>query len=114
MGLTALQTGTAGVAPWRVVAAAMLMGVGAGMVLMPTMTTASRSLPKDRMAAASTFLGINSQLGASVGTALCSVVLGTTGTDPAGFRTAFTVAAALLAAAALPALLLPGRPSRTP
>ncbi|MEU7012248.1 DHA2 family efflux MFS transporter permease subunit [Streptomyces sp. NPDC046385] len=113
MGLTALQTGTAGVAPWRVVTAAMLMGVGAGMVLMPTMTTASRSLPKDRMAAASTFLGINSQLGASVGTALCSVVLSTAGTDPAGFRTAFAVAAALLAAAVLPALLLPGRASRT-
>ncbi|WP_162689042.1 hypothetical protein [Streptomyces sp. ICC1] len=37
MALTALQTGTADVAAWRVVAASMVMGVGAGMVLMPTM-----------------------------------------------------------------------------
>ncbi|MER8042892.1 DHA2 family efflux MFS transporter permease subunit [Streptomyces sp. NPDC094032] len=114
MALTALETGTPGVAPWRVVAAAMVMGMGAGMVLMPTMTTATRSLPKDRMAAASTALGINSQLGAAIGTALCSVVLTTAGIHPSGFRTAFAVAAALLAAAVLPALLLPGRVRRTP
>ncbi|MEU8761082.1 DHA2 family efflux MFS transporter permease subunit [Streptomyces sp. NPDC048659] len=112
MALTALATGTQDVAPWRVVAAAMLMGAGAGMVLMPTMTTASRSLPKDRMAAASTALGINSQLGAAVGTALCSVVLSTAGPGPDGFRTAFAVAAALLAAAVAPALFLPGRAAR--
>ncbi|MFF9840352.1 DHA2 family efflux MFS transporter permease subunit [Streptomyces sp. NPDC020422] len=109
MALSALQTGTEGVATWRVVGAAMVMGVGAGMVLMPTMTTASRDLPKDRLAAASTALSINSQMGASVGTALCSVVLGAAGVDPAGFRTAYAVAAALLALALVPALFLPGR-----
>ncbi|MEV0634433.1 DHA2 family efflux MFS transporter permease subunit [Streptomyces sp. NPDC050619] len=109
MALTALQVGADDVAAWRLVGAAMVMGVGAGMVLMPTMTTASRDLPRDRMAAASTALNINAQVWASVGTALISVVLGSTGTDPAGFRISYAVAAALLALAVVPASLLPGR-----
>ncbi|MEV1078131.1 DHA2 family efflux MFS transporter permease subunit [Streptomyces sp. NPDC050211] len=113
MALLALQTGVEGVAPWRVVAASVVMGIGAGMVLLPTMTTATRELPKDRMAAASTTLSINSQVWASVGTALISVVLGSAGTDPSGFRITFAVAATLLGLALLPALLLPGgRPER--
>ncbi|MEU3721571.1 DHA2 family efflux MFS transporter permease subunit [Streptomyces sp. NPDC031705] len=106
---SALLTGTDGVPAWQVVGAAMVMGVGAGMVLMPTMTTASRDLPAERVAAASTALGINSQLWASVGTALLSVVLGSTGPNPAGFRLAYGVAAVLLALAVIPALRLPGR-----
>ncbi|GAA4011204.1 DHA2 family efflux MFS transporter permease subunit [Streptomyces sp. NBC_01352] len=109
MALTALQIGEADVPAWRLVGAGMVMGVGSGMVLMPTMTTASRDLPKDRMAAASTALSINAQVWASVGTALISVVLGSTGADPAGFRVAYAVAAGLLALALLPAALLPGR-----
>ncbi|MFJ8793367.1 DHA2 family efflux MFS transporter permease subunit [Streptomyces sp. NPDC102462] len=114
MALTALQVGEEGVAPWRVVGAATVMGVGAGMVLMPTMTTATRDLPKDRVASASTALSINGQLWASVGTALLTVVLGFAGPepDPAGFRVAYAVAAGLLALALLPASLLPTRPSR--
>ncbi|OIJ92045.1 DHA2 family efflux MFS transporter permease subunit [Streptomyces colonosanans] len=111
MALTAVQVGTDGVAAWRVVCSAMVMGVGSGMVLMPTMATASRDLPKDRMAAASTALSINSQLWASMGTALISVVLGSAGADPAGFRIAYAVAAAVLALALLPASLLPHRRS---
>ncbi len=109
MALTALQVGVDGVAPWRVVCSAAVMGVGAGTVLMPTMTTAGRDLPKDRMAAASTALSINGQVWASVGTALISVVLGSAGTTPAGFRTAYAVAAALLALSLVPAALLPAR-----
>ncbi|KOU61956.1 multidrug transporter [Streptomyces sp. MMG1533] len=109
MALTAVQIGTDDVAPWRLVGAGMVMGVGSGMVLMPTMTTASRDLPMDRMAAASTALSINAQVWASVGTALISVVLGSAGADPAGFRIAYAVAAGLLALALLPASLLPGR-----
>ncbi|MFF0748856.1 DHA2 family efflux MFS transporter permease subunit [Streptomyces sp. NPDC004267] len=108
MALSALQTGRDGAPVWQVVGSAMLMGVGAGTVLMPTMTLASRGLPKDRLAAASTALSINSQVGASIGTALCSVVLGQAGVDPAGFRTTYAVAATLLALALVPALLLPG------
>ncbi|MEU2064321.1 DHA2 family efflux MFS transporter permease subunit [Streptomyces sp. NPDC013455] len=109
MGLLAWQTGVPGVPAWRIVVAGMVMGAGAGMTLMPTMTTATRALPPDRLAGASTALGINSQLAASVGTALLSVVLGATGPDPAGFRLAYAVAAALLALALLPALRLPAQ-----
>ncbi|MFL4905355.1 DHA2 family efflux MFS transporter permease subunit [Streptomyces sp. MMS24-I2-30] len=109
MALTALQVGEDGVPPWRVVTAAAVMGVGTGMVLMPTTTAATRDLPNDRVAAASTALNINSQVCASVGTALLTVVLGAVGPDPAGFRTAYAVAAGLLALALLPARLLPGR-----
>ncbi|WP_079049056.1 MFS transporter, partial [Streptomyces puniciscabiei] len=54
MALTAWQVGVPGITPWRMVASAMVMGVGTGMVLMPTMTTASRGLPAERLAAAST------------------------------------------------------------
>ncbi|MFJ9816186.1 DHA2 family efflux MFS transporter permease subunit [Streptomyces sp. NPDC101151] len=107
MALVALQSGVSGVPMWRVVVPAMVMGVGAGTVLMPTMTTATRDLPADRVAAASTALGINSQLGASVGTAVLSVVLGSAGMEPARFRITYAIAAALLALAILPALRLP-------
>ncbi|MFG2875031.1 DHA2 family efflux MFS transporter permease subunit [Streptomyces sp. NPDC048337] len=109
MALSAFHVGLQDVAAWRVVGSAMVMGVGAGMVLMPTMTTASRGLPNDRMAAASTALSINSQVWASVGTALISVLLGSAGADPAGFRLAYAAAATLLALALLPATLLPSR-----
>lgn len=115
MALTALQVGSPDVAAWRVVGASVVMGIGAGTVLLPTMTTASRGLPKHRMTAASTILSINSQIWASIGTALISVTLGATGLTPTGFRTAYAVAAALLALALLPATLLPHRrPSATP
>ncbi|MEU5533056.1 DHA2 family efflux MFS transporter permease subunit [Streptomyces sp. NPDC020362] len=109
MALVGVQVGQAGVPAWRVVAAGAVMGIGSGMVLMPTMTTATRDLPADRVAAASTALSINSQLGASVGTALLSVVLGSAGEDLTGFRLAYAVATALLALAVLPALWLPAR-----
>nr|WP_181797826.1 DHA2 family efflux MFS transporter permease subunit [Streptomyces sp. WELS2] len=117
MGLLAWQTGTPGAAPWRIVVAGMVMGVGAGMTLMPAMTTASRGLPAERLAGASTALGINAQLAASAGTALLSVLLGAAGPDPAGFRLTYAVAAALLALAIPAALRLPdGRrgPARPP
>ncbi|WP_208033045.1 DHA2 family efflux MFS transporter permease subunit [Streptomyces cyanogenus] len=107
MALLAWQTGTAGVAPWRIVAAGMVMGVGSGMTLMPAMTTATRGLPPDRLAGASTALSINAQLAASAGTALLSVLLATAGQTPSGFRLAYAVTATLLASAILPALRLP-------
>ncbi|MEU1009859.1 DHA2 family efflux MFS transporter permease subunit [Streptomyces sp. NPDC005890] len=107
MALLAWQTGTAGVAPWRIVAAGMVMGIGSGMTLMPTMTTATRGLPPDRLAGASTALSINAQLAASVGTALLSVLLGAAGQTPSGFRLTYAVTATLLALATLPALHLP-------
>ncbi|MGW3462135.1 hypothetical protein ACWDE9_22160 [Streptomyces olivaceoviridis] len=45
----AWQAGTAGVAPWRIVVAGAVRGVGAGMTLMPAMPTANRGLPPDRL-----------------------------------------------------------------
>ncbi|GGR26147.1 DHA2 family efflux MFS transporter permease subunit [Streptomyces aurantiogriseus] len=109
MALTGLLVGVENVPAWQVVCATVVMGVGSGMVLLPTTTTASRDLPKDRMPAASTAVNINSQVCASVGTALISVVLGSAGADPSGFRTAYLVAAGLLALALVPAMRLPGR-----
>ncbi|MCQ9133562.1 DHA2 family efflux MFS transporter permease subunit [Streptomyces hilarionis] len=109
MALTGLQIGAEGVPAWRPVCATVVMGIGSGMVLMPTMATATRDLPPERLAAASTALTINSQTGAAVGTALVSVVLGSAGLDPAGFRIAYLVAAGLLALALIPATGLPRR-----
>ncbi len=109
MALTALQAGSPDAAPWRFVTASAVMGIGAGMVMMPTMTTASRDLPGPRLTAASTILSINSQIGASIGTALLSVTLSGAGTTPAGFRTTYAIAAVLLALALVPASRLPTR-----
>ncbi|MCM1971960.1 DHA2 family efflux MFS transporter permease subunit [Streptomyces sp. G1] len=109
MALTALQAGSADAAPWRFVTASIVMGIGAGMVMMPTMTTASRDLPRARMTAASTLLSINSQIGASVGTALLSVTLTGTGTTPTGFRTTYAIAALLFTLSLIPTSHLPTR-----
>ncbi|MCE0447733.1 hypothetical protein LT493_38250 [Streptomyces tricolor] len=108
MALLAWQTGTAEAAPWRIVAAGMVMGVGAGMT--PDADDDHRdpgTCPPDRLAGASTALSINAQLAASVGTAVLSVVLGTAGQDPTGFRLTYAVTAALLALAVVPSLRLP-------
>ncbi|MET8975125.1 DHA2 family efflux MFS transporter permease subunit [Streptomyces sp. NPDC004539] len=109
MAGTGVQVGIEGVAAWRVVSTMVVMGVGVGMVMMPTMAAASRELPKERMGAASTALTINQQVAASVGTAFFSVLLGSVGVSATGFRTVFLVAAVLPALAVVPALRLPGR-----
>ncbi|MEV5344409.1 MFS transporter [Streptomyces achromogenes] len=46
MGLPAWQTGTPGAAPWRIVVAGMVMGVGAGMTLMPAIPPRAVSCPR--------------------------------------------------------------------
>ncbi|GAB2839067.1 MFS transporter [Actinocorallia aurea] len=96
-------------------AALALMGVGVGMVLMPTNTTAVRGLAPADMPSGSTTLTIVSQVGAASGTALMSVLLASrTAGDAAkavsaDFRHAYWFAVALLALATIPALFLPGR-----
>ncbi|WP_229887766.1 hypothetical protein [Streptomyces olivaceoviridis] len=109
----AWQTGMAGVALWRIVVAGAVMGVGAGMTLMPAMTTATRGLPPDRLPGASTALNtapsVTTRLAASAGTALLSVVPASAGPSPAGFRLTRTVTAALLLLGVLSARRLPGR-----
>ena len=110
MALSALQIDSPGVPIWRLVGSSMVMGLGAGMVLMPTMTIAARGLPRERAAAASTVLSISQQVWASVGTALISVTLGSAGVAPSGFRTTYALAAVLLALALVPATVLTARP----
>ncbi|MFC9997050.1 DHA2 family efflux MFS transporter permease subunit [Nocardia sp. NPDC127526] len=62
---------------WAVSLAGAVMGVGVGATIMPTMTTAARTLPKDEMPAANTTLSIISQVASSVGIAAISVLLTT-------------------------------------
>jgi EmrB/QacA subfamily drug resistance transporter len=101
---------------WRLVVALLVTGVGVGMVMMPTNTTASRALVAEDIPSGSTLLTIGSQIGAAVGTALLSVVLaahvartgeGTRAAD--AFQHTYWWAVALLALAAPPAALLPRR-----
>lgn len=117
---------------WRLILSLVCVGVGVGMTMMPSMTTATRHLPKSQAAGASTALNINSQLAMSVGTAVVSVLLaaqissripGSGGAVSAladaapaaaaqqaarladAFQVAFGCGTALMLAAALPALL---------
>ncbi|RKN39041.1 DHA2 family efflux MFS transporter permease subunit [Streptomyces hoynatensis] len=96
---------------WRLCAALLVTGVGVGMVMMPANTTATRGLAPADVPYGSTLLAIVSQAGASVGTALLSVVLASqaNGASAGAFRHAYAWAVVLLALAAVPALLLPGR-----
>lgn len=101
---------------WRLCAAMAVMGTGVGMVLMPVNTTATRGLLPDDVPSGSTTLGIVSQVGVSIGTALMSVVLasdtaGTGGGVPrsGAFQHTYWWAVALLVLALVPAALLPGR-----
>ncbi|ROO88509.1 EmrB/QacA subfamily drug resistance transporter [Actinocorallia herbida] len=101
-------------------AALMLMGVGVGMVLMPTNTTAVRGLAPADMPSGSTTLSIVMQVGSASGTALMSVLLASraggevAAAGPADFRHAYWFAVALLALAVIPALFLPGRREAPP
>ncbi|MEE6256929.1 DHA2 family efflux MFS transporter permease subunit [Plantactinospora sonchi] len=101
---------------WRLVAALLVTGVGVGMVMMPANTTATRELAAEDVPSGSTLLNIGSQVGVSIGTALLSVVLASnaarTGDGPRSapaFQHTYWWAVTLLALAALPAALLPGR-----
>lgn len=101
---------------WRLAAALVVTGVGVGMVMMPANTTATRGLAAEDVPSGSTILNIGSQVGVSIGTALLSVMLasntartgnGTRSAD--AFQHTYWWAVTLLALAALPAALLPGR-----
>ena len=68
------------VGPGRVV----LMGLGMGFTMMPTMAAAIQTLVHDEVPRASTMLNIFQQVSASVGTALMSVLLATSLADKLG------------------------------
>lgn len=98
-----------------------VMGAGVGMVMMPANTTATRTLAPGDVPAGSTALAIVSQVGASAGTALMSVVLAShlAGTADAGrsasaYRHTYWWAVTLLILSVVPALLLPGRDRGAP
>ncbi|MEU0544163.1 DHA2 family efflux MFS transporter permease subunit [Nocardia sp. NPDC005978] len=117
---------------WRIALAGVVMGIGVGATIMPTITTATRSLPSAQIPAASTAVSIVQQIAASIGAALISVLLSNAlvrevpgagldtlahrvSGDPAdlaetlagAFRSTYGWAVLVLTLALLPALLLP-------
>ncbi|GAA4878119.1 DHA2 family efflux MFS transporter permease subunit [Pseudonocardia benzenivorans] len=70
--LTGLQADTS---YWHLGIALFVMGVGMGFTMMPTFTGALQTLRRRSIANASTTLNITQQVGASIGTALMTVIL---------------------------------------
>jgi EmrB/QacA subfamily drug resistance transporter len=109
-----------GMSYWTVGAALFAMGLGMGMVGMPNMSIALKTLQPQDIARASTSLSIIQQVSASIGTAMLSVILfneitdrlaPTPGQPPApalradAYAATFTWALVLLALSLIPALL---------
>jgi len=72
LGLTQLSADTS---YWLLSAELFLMGLGMGATMMPTFSGAMQTLRRAAIARASTTLNINQQVGASIGTAVLSVLL---------------------------------------
>ena len=72
LGLTQLEADTS---YWLLSAELFLMGLGMGATMMPTFSGAMQTLRHAAIARASTTLNINQQVGASIGTAVLSVLL---------------------------------------
>ncbi|KUJ65232.1 multidrug transporter [Streptomyces albus subsp. albus] len=115
MGLFTVQLSDT-LAYWRIAIPLMVMGVGVGMTMMPTMAAATRGMAAEDAPSASTALQITTQAAASIGMAFFSVMLsvndgGASGvpTHAASFADTYAWAIALLLAAALPATRLPRR-----
>ncbi|UFS94803.1 DHA2 family efflux MFS transporter permease subunit [Nocardia huaxiensis] len=117
---------------WRIAVAGVIMGIGVGSTIMPTVTTANRGLPPESVPAASTAIGIVQQMASAIGAATISVLLSTAmireadgatldsvraATDHAAladgladaFRGTYGWAVLVMALAILPALRLPRR-----
>lgn len=98
---------------WRLGTSLLVMGIGVGMTIMPTMAAATREIARDDAPSASTALQITSQVGTSIGVAFFSVLLATNGggtgtpTQAQPFADTYIWGALLMLAAALPALRLP-------
>lgn len=115
-----------GAAEWQLRASLGVLGVGVGATMMPSITTATRSVAPADVPAASTLVNIGSQLATAVGSAVTAVLLagrlrGAAG-DPAAtadaFRGTYLWAVALILLAAVPAAFLsrraPARPDAVP
>jgi EmrB/QacA subfamily drug resistance transporter len=117
---------------WTTSIGLFVMGLGMGLSMMPIMTAALQTLRESAVGSGSTSLNIIQQVGASMGTALLSVLLTNATTDRIddlsgpptpdavlgaqadAFGATFWWALGLLAVALLPALLLPRGQSRPP
>ncbi|MFD0331901.1 DHA2 family efflux MFS transporter permease subunit [Streptacidiphilus monticola] len=94
--------------------AQVVMGVGVGLTMMPNLAGATREVAPAQVPMAATTLNILQQVAATAGTALLGVLLAAAAgagpgavPDADGFRHTYGWAVALMAAALLPALLLP-------
>jgi EmrB/QacA subfamily drug resistance transporter len=104
---------------WLLGGAQFVMGLGMGSTMMPAMTAAFQTMERPQVARATTAMNIIQRVGGSIGVALLSVVLSHQlagarrgGNIAAAFGHTFWWALALMAAALIPALLLPrSRPS---
>ncbi|WP_165955973.1 DHA2 family efflux MFS transporter permease subunit [Streptomyces hainanensis] len=95
-------------------------GTGVGMVMMPNIAAATRAISAADAPAASTLLNITSQVAGAIGPAMISMVLAgqlsasSRAGDPAalagGYQHTYVWGVLVMAAAALPALLISGRP----
>lgn len=117
---------------WRIALAGVVMGIGVGATIMPTMATGTRTLAPESIPAASTAISIIQQAAASIGSAAIAVLLSTAmireadgatletartaGTSPAfaesladAFRGTYGWAVLIMALAFIPALFLPRR-----
>ncbi|HEY1354898.1 MAG TPA: DHA2 family efflux MFS transporter permease subunit [Solirubrobacterales bacterium] len=96
-------------------ASSFVLGLGMGMAMMPTMTAAMQAVPKSAIARTSTAMNILRQSGASIGTAILSVLLASAIADKhsrapgplaEAFAQTFHWGLALLALALVPALAM--------
>ncbi|MFI6870813.1 DHA2 family efflux MFS transporter permease subunit [Nocardia sp. NPDC050406] len=60
---------------WRIALAGIVMGIGVGATIMPTMTTGTRALPAESIPAATTAISIVQQAAAAIGSAAIAVLL---------------------------------------
>jgi EmrB/QacA subfamily drug resistance transporter len=75
LGLAGFTQLDADTSYWFLGAALVVTGMGMGMTMMPTMSAALQKLRKVEVPRASTALNIIQQVGGSIGTAVCSVLL---------------------------------------
>jgi EmrB/QacA subfamily drug resistance transporter len=97
---------------WYLGVILFLRGLGLGAVLIPVMTVAYVDIPRTDMPHASAITRIVQQLGGAFGTALIAVLLQdglAAGHPVAAFDSAFWATVAITLAAAIAALILPGR-----
>jgi len=96
----------------------VIIGLGAGIVTVPSSVAALAGVPAERAGVASALLNVSRQLGGALGLAVISTLVAATTTNAlsaghaagaamtAGFRSGFIVSAILLAAATVAALVL--------